>query len=156
MADIPDTLPQELHYVEVNREKLKESLNRRNSLLADEPYFSAIISAGEEYDVNPLLLFAITGQEQSFVPRTDTDARKIANNPFNVKGSWMAYNTNISNAAKIAAGTVVKLSADRPATVNPILWINTRGGRGGYARHTEWYIGVSKHFAKLKSEVGVQ
>ncbi len=150
---IPDVLPDDLKYIEINIDNLKKWLNTRNSILADEPYTSAIINAAREYDVNPILMFAIVGQEQSFVPRTGKNAVKIANNPFNVYHSWYEYNTNVSNSAKIAANTIVKLSKDRPESVNPLAWINLRGGTGGYAEDPNWWIGVSKIFNQIKNNI---
>jgi hypothetical protein len=98
-------------------------------------------------------LFAITGQEQQFVPRTGRNAIKIANNPFNVYHSWYEYNTNVSNSAKIAASTIINLSKGRPESVNPLCWINLRGGIGGYAEDANWWIGVSKIFKEIKSRI---
>nr|WP_315990518.1 hypothetical protein [Desulforamulus aquiferis] len=134
-------LPVDLFYRDIDPAKLESSLRKRNSVLAGEPYLSALIQAGEEFNVNPLFLIAITGQEQSFVPSTDKDARVIANNPFNVHHSWKKYNTNIRDSARIAAETVAVLSKDRPEDVHPVAWINRM-----YAEDTQWWIGVSRIF----------
>lgn len=142
-------LPEELQYRAVDTAKLEAALEKRNSILADELYFPAILQAASEYNVNPLLLFAITGQEQAFVPRTDKNATKIANNPFNVYHSWTEYNTNISDSASIAANTVVSLSRNRPADVDPLVWINRK-----YAEDSKWWVGVSRIFRELQVEVG--
>jgi len=141
-------LPEDLTYKAIDIMKLRYSLKNRNSILADEPYLSEIIKAAKEFDVNPLFLFAITGQEQAFVPRTDKDARKIANNPFNVYHSWSEYNTNIQDSARIAARTVTNLSRNRPDAVDPVVWINLK-----YAEDKKWWIGVSRIFGELKKEV---
>lgn len=154
VPDIPDTLPEELKYSDVNVSELQEWLDKRDSLLSEEPYLSAIIDAAEYYDVNPLLMFAITGQEQSFVKRSGKNAERIANNPFNVYHSWYEYNTTIYDTSKIAAKTIVNLSKGRPEGVNPIYWINTRGGKGGYAEDQNWWLGVSRFMSRLKSDVG--
>jgi len=148
--NVPDVLPDELKYVEIDKRKLQEWLNEKNSMLADEPYFSAILDTAKEYDINPLFMFAITGQEQSFVPRSNRNAEKIANNPFNVYHSWQKYNTDIYDTARIAARTIINLSKGRPAAVHPVYWINTRGGSGGYAEDTNWWIGVTRIFEVLK------
>ncbi|PYG86567.1 peptidase M23-like protein [Ruminiclostridium sufflavum DSM 19573] len=153
VRDIPDVLPDDLKYIEINTDNLKKWLNARNSILADEPYTSGIVNAAKEYNVNPILLFAITGQEQSFVPRTGKNAVKIANNPFNVYHSWYEYNTNVNDSAKIAANTIIKLSKGRPESVNPLAWINLRGGAGGYAEDPNWWVGVSMIFQKIKSSI---
>lgn len=142
-------LPEDLKYKPIDIIKLRQYLTDRNSVLADEPYLMAIIQAAEEFNINPLLLFAITGQEQSFVPRTDKDARIIANNPFNVYHSWKEYNTNIRDSARIAAMTVINLSENRPEAVDPIFWINRK-----YAEDKNWWIGVSRFFKDLKKEIG--
>ncbi|MFZ5642695.1 MAG: hypothetical protein ACOY46_03785 [Bacillota bacterium] len=142
-------LPEGLQYRDIDTAKLKAALIKRNSILADELYFSAILQAAREYNVNPLLLFAITGQEQAFVPRTDENAAKIANNPFNVYHSWTEYNTNISDSARIAANTVVSLSRNRPAEVDPLVWLNRK-----YAEDSQWWVGVSQIIRELQVEVG--
>ena len=153
VRDIPDVLPDDLKYIDINISNLKKYLNTRNSMLADEPYTSAIVNAAKEYDVNPILMFAITGQEQQFVPRTAKNALKIANNPFNVHHSWYEYNTNVSNSAKIAASTIVNLSKGRPESVNILCWINLRGGNKGYAEDPNWWIEVSKIFQQMKNSI---
>lgn len=146
---VSSSLPEDLKYKPVDIIKLKQFLANRDSLLADEPYLMAIIQAAEEFNINPLLLFAIVGQEQSFVPRTDKDARIIANNPFNVYHSWKEYNTNIRDSARIAAITVNNLSENRPEAVDPIFWINRK-----YAEDKNWWVGVSRIFKELKKEIG--
>lgn len=145
---ISNPLPRELRYTEIDQAKLRDWLNNRNSILADEPYFSTIINTAKEYNINPLLLIAITGKEQSFVPRNDKDAKKIANNPFNVYRSWQEYNTNIHDSTKIAAITIVNLSQNRPEAIDPIVWINRR-----YAEDKNWSKGVSYLLRQLNKEV---
>ncbi|MGE4283052.1 MAG: M23 family metallopeptidase [Clostridia bacterium] len=153
--NVPDVLPEELTFRAVNKNALKNWLNtERNSLLADEPYITEILDAAKSYNVDPLIMFAITGQEQGFVPRTTSNAATIANNPFNVYHSWYEYNTDITNASRIAAGTIVNLSQDNPDGVHPLLWINLREGRGGYAEDQNWWVGVSRLYNQLKTEVG--
>lgn len=141
-------LPEELKYRPVDLLKLRNCLLNRNSVLADEPYFTTIIKTAEEFNINPLLLFAITGQEQSFVPRTEINAGKIANNPFNVHNSWLEYNTSIRDSARIASITIVNLSENRPPSVDPISWINRR-----YSEDPDWWVGVRRIFEELGSEV---
>lgn len=138
----------ELRYTKVNMGALRKWLKNKNSLLADEPYFSAIINAGKKNDINPLLLFSITGQEQSFVPRNKKNALRIANNPFNVYGSWIEYNTNINDSSDIAAKTIVRLCKKRPTAVDEIQWINRK-----YAQDKRWWIGVRRIFIKMQNEV---
>lgn len=140
-------LPSYLQYTTIDDVKLKVWLNGRNSMLVDEPYFSTIVNVAQEFNIHPLLLFAITGQEQGFVSRDHQYAKKIANNPFNVFHSWEEYNTNIEETTKIAARTIVNLSKDRPSDVDPIQWINRK-----YAEDENWWLGVSSIFRQLKEE----
>lgn len=141
-------LPPPLQYEQIDDRKLREWLNGRNSMLADEPYFSTIIEVANEFNIHPLLLFAITGQEQGFVSRDNKNAMKIANNPFNVYHSWEDFNTNILESSQIAARTIVNLSKDRPDDVDPIHWINRK-----YAEDENWWQGVSSIFKQLKNVV---
>ncbi|MFA5523820.1 MAG: hypothetical protein WDA24_05650 [Tissierellales bacterium] len=143
-------LPLELKYKSIEIEKLRAWLNGRNSRLADEPYLSAIVSTAQEFDINPILMIAIVGQEQGFVPRSHEYADRIANNPFNVYGSWVDYNTNILDSSKIAALTLVNLSKDRPSDIDPIQWINRK-----YAEDENWHKGVSKIFYMLNEELAI-
>lgn len=140
-------LPVELRYKAVDTEKLRQFLNKRNSILSDEPYFSAIIQSAKRFNINPLLLFAITGQEQGFVPRNHQEASRIANNPFNVYRSWKEYNTNIQDSADIAAVTLLNLSKDRPETIDPIAWINRK-----YSEDNQWQTGVKQILEELNEE----
>lgn len=137
-------LPEYMRYKEIDKEKLKEFLNKRESLLAEEPYFSTIVSVAEEFNLNPIVLFSITGQEQSFVPKSHKDANKIANNPFNVFHSWMEYNTDINDAARIASRTVINLSQNRPEDKEPFLWIGRK-----YAEDKNWGKGARAVFEEL-------
>ncbi|MEQ8173626.1 MAG: hypothetical protein ABRQ26_01040 [Syntrophomonadaceae bacterium] len=137
-----------LAYHNVDQKKLKAYLKAKNSLLANEPYFSTIISVSHQHNLNPLLLFAITGQEQSLVPKDDSDAARIANNPFNVFGSWIEYNTSINDSAHIAANTIISLSKGRPANADPLAWINRK-----YASDPNWYKGVWSYLQELERAV---
>lgn len=141
-------LPRELRYAEVDEERLASYLRKRNSLLAETPYLEAILSAAKEFDIHPALLFAITGQEQAFVPVTHKRAHEIANNPFNVFHSWQEFNTTIGQSAAIAARTINRLSKDRPADTDPILWINRE-----YAEDPNWSKGVSSILRDIQSEL---
>lgn len=139
-------LTKEFRYIEINSFELKKFLNSKNSLLAEDPYFSAIISTAKEYDLNPLMLFAITGQEQSFVPKDSKDAHKIANNPFNVYHSWKEYNTNIEDTCKIASVTIINICKDLPNNIDTFEWINKT-----YAEDKKWAKGVKSIFENLSS-----
>lgn len=137
-------LPQYLKYQEINTNKLKNFLNSRNSLLCKEPYFSTIMTTAKEFNLNPILLFAITGQEQNFVPIDDDYSYKIANNPFNVYHSWQEYNTDIKDSSKIAAITIINLSENRPQENNPFMWIGKK-----YAEDPNWANGVQSIFEEI-------
>lgn len=144
-------LPTEFRYTNINEAALKRFLESWQSILIDEPYFSTIISASKDMDVHPLLMFAVLGQEQGFVPRNNKYALKIANNPFNVFGSWQKYNTNIKDSSEIAARTLINLSKDKPQDEDLLKWINLRGGQGGYAEDENWWLGVKSMFERLKN-----
>ncbi|MHB8074518.1 hypothetical protein [Desulfosporosinus fructosivorans] len=146
--DNKEQLMYKLQYRQVDEKSLIQFLSRKGSILCEEPYYSSIIQASHEYDIDPLLLFAITGQEQSFVPKNAKNARMIANNPFNVYGSWQAYNTNILDSSRIAANLVATLRKDRPLSIDPIVWINTK-----YAEDKTWHVGVRLLMEELNNEV---
>lgn len=137
-------LPEYMRYKEVNKEKLKEFLEGRQSLLSKEPYFSTILSTAEEFNLNPIVLFSITGQEQGFVPESHKDAYKIANNPFNVYHSWIEYNTDINDASRIASRTVINLAKGRSEDNDPFLWIGKK-----YAEDPRWGKSVKIIFEEL-------
>lgn len=144
MDSSTDGLPAELRYAPVNEERLTAYLNSKSSMLVEPQYFEAIIDAAEMYDIHPVLLFAITGQEQGFVPKTNRKAEQIANNPFNVFHSWQEFNTDIRESAEIAARTIVRLSKDKPEDVDPYTWINRE-----YAEDPRWSEGVRSIFASI-------
>lgn len=141
-------LPEELQYIEVDKNLLRDWLLNRESMLAEEPYLTSILEIAEEYNINPLLMIAITGQEQGFVPKSHKNALKIVNNPFNVYESWAEYNTDIEDSTKIAAQTIINLSKDRPEDAHAIQWINNK-----YAEDKNWWVGVDKIFNRLKLEI---
>ena len=149
--NVNEQLMYELQYRQVDKNSLLQYLSRKGSLLCEEPYYSSIIQASIEYNLNPLLLFAIAGQEQSFVPKNARNAQLIANNPFNVYGSWQVYNTNILDSSRIAANLIVTLNKNRPPSIDPIVWINTK-----YAEDKKWNVGVKKLLEELEKEVIVE
>lgn len=133
-----------LQYKSINPELLKEYLENKNSYLSEDYYIDMFIQVAKDYNVNPLLLVAITGQEQSFVPKDHTDAELMKNNPFNVFISWKRYNTNFEDACKIASRTILTASEGRPDDFDPIEWINRT-----YAEDKDWHTGVSYFFNEL-------
>lgn len=152
--DNSNPIPYKYQYVEVDTDKLNSYLKEQNSILSNEPYFSSILNCAKEHNLNPCLLFAITGREQGFVPQTHPKALKIANNPFNVFGSWQIYNTNITSSTNIACKTIIKLSANRPSDISYLKWINSQNGNGGgYAEDTSWWEGVDKFFKQMTEAI---
>lgn len=139
-------LPEYLKYQTINENELKSYLSSHSSLLARDPYFSTIMSTAREFNLNPILLFAITGQEQDFVPENTPDAYKIANNPFNVYHSWQEYNTDIKDSSRIAARTIINLSQNKPKENNPFLWIGKK-----YAEDINWGNGVQSIFEEINN-----
>ncbi|MCD9020962.1 hypothetical protein [Cohnella silvisoli] len=137
-------MPQQLRYTDIDTKALKQYLRNRDALLAEEPYFDAIVNSAREYDIHPLLLFAITGQEQGFVPKSKKNAEEIANNPFNVFHSWEDYNTNIRDSSQVAAKLIAKLGKSRPEGHEPFVWFNKT-----YAEDPAWSDGVRSIFLKL-------
>ncbi|MGV8984241.1 hypothetical protein [Clostridium sp.] len=141
-------LPDNLMYKNVNITNLKDFLKSRNSLLVEEPYFSTIISVSKDFNLNPLVMFAITGQEQSFVPKDNKNAYKIANNPFNVFNSWKKYNTNIQDTTRIAARTIVNLCKNKPDNIDAFTWVNRK-----YSEDKSWSKSVRTIFKQLEGNV---
>lgn len=141
----PDVgLPAVLRYTDINSDAVKRYLSDRGALLAEEPYFGEIVASAKAHDLHPLLLLAITGQEQGFVPKSNKQAKKIANNPFNVFHSWQEYNTNVRDSADIAAKLLAKLADSRPEGYDPFEWFNET-----YAEDENWSDGVRRLFNRL-------
>ena len=137
-----------LKYKKVSMDSLGDFLEKKDSILGEEPYLTAILDSAEAYGLNPLLLFAIAGQEQSFVKKSNPKAETIANNPFNVFGSWVQYNTDIHDSSAIVSRTIINLSKNRPLNTDPIKWINRK-----YAKDQNWWKGVSKFLKELEENV---
>ena len=148
---IEHNLPTHLCYKRIDKEALRNWLHQKNSLLSEEPYFSSIMNTAKSYNINPLLLFAIAGQEQGYVPRSNTYAKLMANNPFNVFVSWKKYNTHIDDSAAIVARTLINLSKDCPKDEDALKWINKK-----YADDPNWHKGVSQILAQLEEDVGTK
>ncbi|AAK78847.1 putative ABC transport system permease protein [Clostridium acetobutylicum] len=141
-------LPLQFKYRDINTTALRKYLTQRHSLLASEPYFSKIIEVAKKNNLNPLVLFAISGQEQGFVPVDTPNAKKIANNPFNVYHSWKEYNTSIEDSTRIAAKTIINLCDDLPKETDPFHWINKK-----YAEDPNWGTGVENIFNELNNNL---
>ncbi|MBU5228411.1 hypothetical protein KQI36_17510 [Clostridium senegalense] len=141
-------LHEDFKYKRVNIDALKKYLAQRDSILAEEPYFSTIIDTARNFNLNPLLLFAITGQEQGFVPKNNPYCTTIANNPFNIFNSWQSYNTDIGDASQIVSRTVVNLSLNRPEDEDPFRWLNQK-----YSEDESWFKGVKSIYLSLEKSV---
>jgi len=137
----------EIAYVHVDPEFLKEWLVKRNSALATDRFIEAVLVSAKKHNVNPLLLVAITGQEQGFVPLTDKDYDRIAKNPWNLYGCWCKTDFEIEKAADIVGRTIVNLSKGCPPEEDVLKWINRK-----YADHKGWYVGVSKFLKQLTND----
>ncbi|MCK8058342.1 MULTISPECIES: hypothetical protein [unclassified Fusibacter] len=135
----------DITYQAINSHKLAAWLSKRGSLLADLDHLTPILVAAEDQDINPLVMIAVVGQEQSFVPATSSRAHEIINNPFNVFGSWVKYNTSITDSAEIAARTIHRYSLDCPPDMDILEWINR-----GYAEDTNWWKGVRSILTDLE------
>ncbi len=148
---MPDVLPGELAFKQVDAAAVSAWLANRKSMLANQ--VDVFERVGRKYNVNPLLLVAITGQEQSFVP--EGSSVKMLGNPFNVYGSWVDYSPGLEKSAEIAAKTINKLSLNRPPEVHPLQWINSPSNpRGMYATDRTWWVGVSKFLRELERTAG--
>lgn len=139
--------PHYLYYRDIHEENLKNYLASRNSLLESEPYFSQLLATAKEFDLNPLLLFAITGHEQAFVPKDHPNSETMIHNPFNVFGSWQRYNTNLKETSEIAARTIFNSLGDLPAFIDPFFWMNRK-----YAEDSHWWKGVRAIFWHLEKD----
>ncbi len=147
------TIPGMYLYRTGNMEALRQYLFDKNSNLANEPYFGEIFKQAKKFNINPCLLFAITGREQSFVPKSHKFASQISNNPFNVFGSWEDYNTTIDDSAAIACRTIIRISKSRPKNEDFFKWLNLQGGKGGYAEDKEWHKDVKIFFEIMNNKV---
>jgi len=144
--------PEELLYREIDVNKTINWITgylHSSSLLATPENINTLISVGRQFNINPNLLIAVTGQEQSFVPAGSNP--RILGNPFNVYGSWESYSPGLEPSAKIAARTIVSLSNGRPEGTHPIYWLNCPGNPNGmYATDPLWWRGVTKFFDTLQ------
>ncbi len=151
----------DLAYRPLNIDAMAAYLNGRGAMMGDRGVLQMIDQAGKAKGVDPYLLLAITGAEQSFVPRSNNHASQIVKNPWNVFGCWCkgkGATLTTEQAAEIAANTIIKLSKDRPPGMNPIQWLNMPPGgnpRGYYAGDGSWWIHVSSIRNDLLKRGGV-
>lgn len=151
-------MPLELSYRPLRTAAVMAYLEGKKSALADPAILAMIDKAGKAQNVDPHFLVAITGQEQSFVPKTKKHAELIVKNPWNVFGCWCSgkgAGLTTEESALIAAKTIVKLSQSRPADVDPVYWLVSRNNpHGYYAEHTGWWLGVKKFYKAILEEGG--
>jgi hypothetical protein len=147
--------PADLQYHDINPDELRAFLSSRGSYLVRD--VDSFITNARTFGVNPLLLVAITGQEQSFDPESNFDAAQVGQNPFNVFGSWMAYSPGFDKSCEVAARTVAtKLSYPVPSGEDPIHWIDDpQNPSGSYAEDTHWWIGVKSWFQTISSRPNI-
>lgn len=144
-----------LTYRALNISALIQWLGERDSALADADLLEMIDQAAKSQNIDPYLLIAITGAEQSFVPRSNPSADKIIRNPWNVYGSWKVgrgSTLTTGEAARIAAKTIVKLSQGRPSDVDAIEWLSSRNNPNGfYAANPNWWRDVSSFYEQFSN-----
>ena len=124
--------------------------DKRRGLIGSAVHFNTIITLAQVNDIDPLLLFAIIGQEQAFVPTDSYRATEVLNNPFNVFNSWLTYNTSLNESTQIAINTIKNRLNSRPIQTPPLIWLN-----GIYAEDENWHVGVRliyQHLQKIGRE----
>lgn len=146
-------------------------------------YFSAndiqdIINGAKKFNLNPLLLIAITGQEQQFdsigayggeVDKYRTQLKEIESNPFNLYGFWSVFHPGVNadgsgtpdlaDSAIIAGRTVAShLTVPPPPGMDAILYINSTENptHEVYATDVKWGLGVKSFFWKLSNGLNAQ
>lgn len=154
-------VPGEIAYRPLNIEAMYAYLNGRGTMMGDRGILSMIDQAGRNTGVDPYVLLAITGAEQSFVGRGESQAEAKARNPWNVYGCWCkgkGSQLTTEQAAEVAANTIVKLAQNTPAGMNPLRWINQPQGvnpKGYYAADPIWWSNVTKIRNDLYQRAGV-
>ncbi|MBF4693570.1 hypothetical protein [Fusibacter ferrireducens] len=134
------------HYRPFDFMALKSYLvNVRHSLIGESPYLNQVIYISKLNNIDPLLLIAIIGQEQNFIPIENANRAQIVNNPYNVFYSWKSYNTTLSDSTQIAINTI-KNSFDKKdrEDMDDIEWLNQT-----YAEDLNWHKGVKEIYSFL-------
>lgn len=154
-----DIVEANLRYQDVSAQKLYNYVHGWDSsfTLSD---IQTICQSAKNYNVNPVLLVAITGQEERFVPASWSAAPEIRKNPFNVYYSWQWTETyrpswGLPDTANIAANTVRhKLSVPPPVGEDPFIWLNDPHNPWGlYATDRDWSGGVKWFFNDITKYV---
>lgn len=133
-------------YQDYNYKLIKDYLRARNSMLLEGENLEIIIAKAKAYNIDPLILLAIIGQEQGFVPKDGKYAAKIINNPFNVYHSWMDYNTTLSQSTVIACNTINHVTSRLDYEEDYFYWLNQV-----YAEDEAWACGVRRIYNILDS-----
>jgi hypothetical protein len=162
------TSPTELKYQAIDPDVLIAWLGsgQHNSALANMTDVETIISAAQAHGVNPLLLFAITGAEQDFDNThadNSADVTAIAENPFNIGGSWQSGGYTLAQSADICANFLAeRMSTPPPDGESAIEWINDSANPNGglYASENgqptpDWWENVSGFFAQMNGWPGM-
>lgn len=149
----------DLRYRPVSAQKLYDYVQNYDKTYFGTPSafsvsdMETICHAAEIYDVNPVVLVSITGQEESFDPEAWSAWPAIHKNPFNVYYSWMWTNEyrpqwTLTDTAAIAANTVRhKLSTPPPNGEDPFQWMNDpKNPWGLYATDRNWAAGVERFY----------
>lgn len=119
-------------------------LLQRNGSIGNAEHYNLVIQLARLNDIDPLLLFAIIGHEQAFVPMDAIHRERIIRNPYNVYHSWLEYNTNLVDSTQIAINTI-KLRLDKkPLDVAAFEWLNMT-----YAEDPNWHVGVNAIYNHL-------
>lgn len=139
-------IPDEYKYKPFHLKTIYTYLEEKNSMLIEENYLSTINRLSEKYYVNPLLLIAIIGQEQGFVPKDHEYAKEIINNPYNVFGSWIDYNTHFEESTIICLNTITTAIKNRPDNIDLIEFLNEK-----YSEDKNWSANVKLIYNALQS-----
>lgn len=104
-----------------NPDKIKDYIRRvSNGHIADEPHFSTIVKVAKENNLNPFILLAISGAEQSFATKKFGDYSVVIKNPYNVYGTWQVYHPGLEKSSQVAARTVINLSKESKVKSNNV------------------------------------
>lgn len=141
--------PTYLRYQNVSLEHLKSFLDQKHSKLLTEDYLDQLLGYSYEKDLNPLLLIAIIGQEQNYVPLQHPYAQRMIENPFNIYGSWETHPVGFTASMKEACYTINKALEGRRLYSDPFEVIN-----GVYAEDEGWHLGVKVIFRDLMGVAG--
>lgn len=133
-------------YLALDYIKIYKYLNEeKNSMLTTSSYLTTLNTLAEEYDTDPLLLIAIIGHEQNFVPMDHPDANMMIKNPYNVYGSWVTFHNSFEESTTICLNTIQTSKDSLPPDTDLIQHLNST-----YAEDKEWYKGVQNIYSKLK------